>query len=242
MVQCGRTVSIKKARTVGLGRRGVELQHGMPLVKYRERISAHLPKEIKITTREVPQNCTCIRPYSEIAAHLLLAFTPTTPTMAHLMNGPGILYVKACINSSPSNPLDEPTYLHWYDDDHIAEIVATSGMPNAFRYFHVSKIQGNGKPTPQCPRPYLAFYPMPDVAFTQGAEFKAIRVKSDILPGTGICYDMADNDVGYYALVGQKGNGQKGRSYEMIPFDRVADVRKGQRDILRLQKSSPRVM
>ncbi|KAJ4355582.1 uncharacterized protein N0V89_003602 [Didymosphaeria variabile] len=98
--------------------------------------------------------------------------------MAQPIKGPGLLYVKACINPSPSNPLTEPEYMHWYDDDHIAEIVATSGMPNAFRYFHVDKTPDNGKPTPECPRPYLAFYPMPDLAFTQGQEFKSIRVKS----------------------------------------------------------------
>ncbi|KAK7192356.1 hypothetical protein DPSP01_004943 [Paraphaeosphaeria sporulosa] len=148
--------------------------------------------------------------------------------MAQSMKGPGILYVKACINPSPSNPLEEPQYMHWYDDDHIAEIVETSGMPNAFRYFHVNKTPGQGKPTPDCPRPYLAFYPMPDIAFTQGAEFKKIRVHSDMLPGTGLCYDMADNDVGYYALVGQKGNGQKGSgkylaTSEIEPASQVTD-------------------
>ena len=137
--------------------------------------------------------------------------------MALPIKGPGILYVKACINPSPSNPLTEPEYMHWYDDDHIAEIVETSGMPNAFRYFHVDKTPDIGKPTPECPRPYLAFYPMQDLTFTQSQEFKSIKVKSDMLPGSGICYDMADTDVGYYALVGQKGNGKKGRSSEKGP-------------------------
>ncbi|KAF1970638.1 hypothetical protein BU23DRAFT_556599 [Bimuria novae-zelandiae CBS 107.79] len=137
--------------------------------------------------------------------------------MAEPIKGPGILYVKAAINPSPSNPLTEAQYMHWYDDDHIAEIVSTSGMPNAFRYFHVDKTPDHGKPTPECPRPYLAFYPMPDLAFTQGQEFKGIGVKSALLPGTGICYDMADTDVGYYALIGQRGNSKKGRSGEQKP-------------------------
>ncbi|KAJ4290561.1 hypothetical protein N0V90_010778 [Kalmusia sp. IMI 367209] len=127
--------------------------------------------------------------------------------MAKPIKGPGILFVKAAITPSPGNPLNEEQYLHWYDDDHIAEIIETSGMPNAFRWFHVDKTPGNGKPTPECPRPYLAFYPMLELAFTQGPEFKKIRVKSDMLPGTGVCYDMADTDVGYYALVEQRGSG-----------------------------------
>lgn len=131
--------------------------------------------------------------------------------------GPGILYVKVAINPSPSNPLTEAEYMHWYDDDHIAVIVQTSGMPNAFRYFHVDKVPDNGEPTPDCPRPYLAFYPMPALEFTQGQTFKTIRVKSDMLPGTGICYDMADTDVGYYALIYQSDTGKKGRSGERSP-------------------------
>jgi hypothetical protein len=44
---------------------------------------------------------------------------------------------------------------------------------------------------------------MPDLAFTQGPEFKSVRVKSDILPGSGIIYDMADMDVSYLGLVGK---------------------------------------
>ena len=141
--------------------------------------------------------------------------------MAQPIKGPGILYVKAAIAPSPSNPLTEAEYMHWYDDDHIAEIVQTSGMPNAFRYFHCNKIPDNGKPTADCPRPYLAFYPMPELAFTQSQEFRGIRIKSDMLPGTGICYDMADTDVGYYALAGQSGTGKKGRSDERKPSVRV---------------------
>jgi hypothetical protein len=48
---------------------------------------------------------------------------------------------------------------------------------------------------------YLAFYPMEDMAFTQGDEFRAIRVKSPILPDTGIIYDLAEMDVRYNGLV-----------------------------------------
>jgi hypothetical protein len=73
----------------------------------------------------------------------------------------------------------------------------TSGINDAYRY-----IDNDEKAS----KPYLAFYPMPDLAFTQGDEFKKIRVKSDLLPGTGLCYDLADIDVRYYGLTDKVGS------------------------------------
>lgn len=84
-----------------------------------------------------------------------------------------------------------------YDEDHIPEIMETSGISDAFRYIDNDK---------NASKPYLAFYPMPDLAFTQCEEFKKIRVKSDILPGSQICYDVADIDVRYYGLTGKVGS------------------------------------
>ena len=37
---------------------------------------------------------------------------------------------------------------------------------------------------------------MPDIEFTQGEEFKKIRVYSDLLLGRGPVYDLADVDYG----------------------------------------------
>jgi hypothetical protein len=88
--------------------------------------------------------------------------------------------------------MSEEVYMKWYDEDHIAEIMETSGIHSAFRYIDAVRKED---------KPYLAFYPMPDLAFTQGDEFRKIRVKSDLLPGSGICYDLAAIDVRYYGLV-----------------------------------------
>jgi hypothetical protein len=117
--------------------------------------------------------------------------------MSAEIKGPGILWVTSRIAASAKDILSEEVFLKWYDDDHIAEIIETSGIKDAFRYINVEKGSSSA------PKPFLAFYPMEDLAFTQGAEFKKIKVKSDILPGTGICYDMADIDVGYFGLVGK---------------------------------------
>jgi hypothetical protein len=88
-------------------------------------------------------------------------------------------------------------------------VIKISGIHSAFRCLHVNKTSAHG--TSECPKPFLAFYPMSDLGFTQGAEFKQIKVKSDILPGTGICYDMADLDVGYHGLAGKTGTGKQGK-------------------------------
>jgi len=92
--------------------------------------------------------------------------------------------------------MDYEIYMKWYDEDHIAEIMETSGIQSAYRYIDVDN---------KASKPYLAFYPMDDVAFTQGEEFKKIKVKSALLPGTGLCYDLADIDVRYIGLIGKSG-------------------------------------
>ncbi|ORY15278.1 hypothetical protein BCR34DRAFT_478161 [Clohesyomyces aquaticus] len=118
--------------------------------------------------------------------------------MSSDIKGPGMLWVTSCISESAKDILDEKTYLiDWYDNTHIAEIIQTKGIKNAFRYRDVEQGTPNGS------KPYLAFYPMPDIAFTQGPDFKHITVKSDCLPGSGICYDLADIDVNYLGLVGK---------------------------------------
>jgi hypothetical protein len=114
--------------------------------------------------------------------------------MASNIKGPGMLYVTSKI--SRPDIMSEEVYMKWYDEDHIAEIMETSGISDAYRYIDTDK---------NADKPYLAFYPMPDIAFTQGSEFKKIKVKSDLLPGSGLCYDLADIDVRYYGLTGTSG-------------------------------------
>ena len=70
-------------------------------------------------------------------------------------------------------------------------------MRSAFRYRDVEFAEKKKRKE----KTYLAFYPMEDLAFTQGDEFRSIRVKSPILPDTGIIYDLAEMDVRYNGLV-----------------------------------------
>jgi hypothetical protein len=109
---------------------------------------------------------------------------------ASTIKGPGILYVNSKI--ARTDLLNEESYMKWYGEDHIPEVIETSGIDSALRFKDVDKTVNN---------PFLVMYPMKDIAFTQGEEFKKIKVHSDLLPGGGPIYDLADIDVRYYGLI-----------------------------------------
>jgi hypothetical protein len=115
--------------------------------------------------------------------------------MTEAIKGPGLLYVRSRIAQSAKDILDEQSFLKWYDDEHIAEVVNTSGIRSGFRYLDVDKTSPLGDAFNT--KPFLAFYPMQDLAFTLGDEFRKIGFQSKNLPGTGIVYDLADLDVSY---------------------------------------------
>jgi hypothetical protein len=130
------------------------------------------------------------------------------------IQGPGILFVRSRISPSAHNILSEPTFLAWYDNEHIPEVVSTSGIGSAFRFVDMHKSSPIG--TKQNPKPFLACYPMQDLAFTLGDEFKKIGFKSSALPGSGVIYDLADMDVSYLGIVGQTTAGKKGEAKAVI--------------------------
>tara|TARA_R110002003_G_scaffold109_5_gene9174 strand:+ start:51718 stop:52197 length:480 start_codon:yes stop_codon:yes gene_type:complete len=118
--------------------------------------------------------------------------------MTDSIQGPGLLHVRSRIAQSAKDILDEPTFLKWYDDEHIAEVISTSGIKSGFRYIDVNKTSACGDANN--PKPFLAFYPLEKLEFTLGEEFRKIAVQSDNLPGSGIVYDLADLDVSYLGL------------------------------------------
>ncbi|CAK7215346.1 hypothetical protein SCUCBS95973_002450 [Sporothrix curviconia] len=119
------------------------------------------------------------------------------------IKGPGLLFVQSRITRP--DIMSEEVFMHWYDTDHIAEVVETSGIDSAIRWKH------DELDTTRLP--YLSVYPLEDIAFLRSDEFKAIRVSSDLLPGTKLCYDLAAFDVGYFNILQvadptNKGKGQ----------------------------------
>ncbi|KAI4652031.1 hypothetical protein J4E93_002228 [Alternaria ventricosa] len=124
------------------------------------------------------------------------------------IQGPGILFVRSRISPSANDILPEPTFLAWYDNEHIPEVVSTSGIDSAFRFVDIHKSSSSGDE--QNPKPFLACYPMNDLAFTLGDEFKKIGFKSSALPGSGVIYDLADMDVSYLGIVGKTPSRREG--------------------------------
>lgn len=115
--------------------------------------------------------------------------------MIFKIDGPGLLHVRSRI----SNPaLKEAVFTKWYDEEHIPERVSTSGIKSGFRYIDINKTPGDGgKGDERNPKPFFAFYPMADLRFTQGEEFKGISVTGKEIPGSGVVYDFAEFDVCY---------------------------------------------
>lgn len=107
------------------------------------------------------------------------------------MSGPGILWVNSKITKPDA--VSPELFTRWYEEVHIPDIFATSGIKSAVRYQNID---------PKAERPYLAVYAMKDIAFLQTDEFKAISVHSDMLPGPShACFDIADFDTRYYEAV-----------------------------------------
>ena len=144
------------------------------------------------------------------------------PLAVPTMSGPGLLFVLGKI--SRPDLMDEATYMNWYDNDHIAEILETpsdtAGIKTAFRFIHADHHEANW--------PYLALYPMEDLAFLNSEGFRKITVHSKLLPGSGLIYDLADNEVRYYALksIYDATKRGKGHTKAIVPaqFDGVQDV------------------
>lgn len=133
--------------------------------------------------------------------------------MAHNISGPGILFVESGI--SQPDVLDEKTFMKWYDEDHIPEILRTSGVSSARRFKSVDTTVD---------KPYLSMYAMNDLSFVLGEEFKNISVHSDILPGSGICYDLAEFQLRFDTLIQVYDPLKKGKGESRQPHDVLARV------------------
>lgn len=132
--------------------------------------------------------------------------------MSESIQGLGILWVQSRISATSKDILDEATFLKWYDDEHITEVVSTSGIHSGFRYIDVNKTSACGNSAN--PTPFLAFYPLKDIAFTLSDEFKKINIRSDLLPGSGIVYDLAEFDIscmGFINATARKGEAERAK-------------------------------
>lgn len=96
---------------------------------------------------------------------------------------PGLLYAGSKI--SRPDILKEKTFFEWYDEEHIPELVQTSGFDSAFRFIDSD---------PGSEWPYLAVYPTKDFSFFKSDAFKGMKsLQSDKLPGTGAAAEVMDS-------------------------------------------------
>lgn len=123
------------------------------------------------------------------------------------VQGKGAYIVRSSLHRS--DLLDESTFMRWYEEDHIPEVISTSRISSARRFVSTDL---------QADKPYLAMYPMDDIGFTQTKEFQAINVKSDILPGDHPIYDLADFDVRCDKLVHVHNNKEAKGSTKTLVF------------------------
>jgi len=187
---------------LGWERREIKVEHGKHFPHSESRITAQGGGGLS-------QNKYRIFFLSIITLGLKSRIIPSEVKMSntsHLaIKGPGLLYVNSKI--ARTDLLDEERYMKWYGQDHIAEILLTSGFHSAVCFKDINA---------KADKPYLVMYPMEDIAFTQGEEFKKIKVHSDLLPNGGPIYDLADFEVRYYGLV-QKYEPKSTKPGELLP-------------------------
>ncbi|KAF2646315.1 hypothetical protein P280DRAFT_357945, partial [Massarina eburnea CBS 473.64] len=97
----------------------------------------------------------------------------------------GVLWVSSRIAdpSLPSTTLTPSALCAWYENQHIQEVTALSGVPCAARYEAITP-QPDAKAW-SAQAPWLTVYEMPDIAFRHTEEFKGLdgqrEPKGDLL-------------------------------------------------------------
>jgi hypothetical protein len=110
-----------------------------------------------------------------------------------IIEGPGILVVRFRMSPFKRHLINEVTFRDWYGYFRRRP-ASTSGIKSVYCYrdsnnFYLVGDTGNGKP-------FLAIYPMEDLAFTQSEEIRRIGFDTKILPGANANL-VLDIEVGY---------------------------------------------
>ncbi|TKA62772.1 hypothetical protein B0A49_09097 [Cryomyces minteri] len=107
----------------------------------------------------------------------------------------GLLFATSKIK----NPeLSDDIYNKWYNDIHLPDVLATGCAPIALRYKNKNK---------DAKMPYLALYPLDDLALLESEKFKNIPLTSDVLPGGGEAFENIEFAIRTYLPI-QKFEGQ----------------------------------
>jgi hypothetical protein len=112
-------------------------------------------------------------------------------TVSETPTGTGLMTARSKITSPELLSVD--AFTKWYNEIHVPDVLASSGVVSAFRYVTANP----GK----VERPYLAYYPLQDLGFLNSEEFRTIPVTSKTLPGSQNIFDLVDFAVGYHKLI-----------------------------------------
>ncbi|KAF2841017.1 hypothetical protein M501DRAFT_1015004 [Patellaria atrata CBS 101060] len=110
---------------------------------------------------------------------------------------PGLFFVNSGI-TSPN--LNTTAWNSWYNNEHIRDLLQTSEVHTAYRYYSTYPEETD--------QPYLAFYPLQHVAWLESEEFITVPNVSSTLNVPEInqdptsCYDVADFEFRAYSTVG----------------------------------------
>jgi hypothetical protein len=101
------------------------------------------------------------------------------------LSGPGVLWINSRITDTASLSVD--AFATWYENIHIPDIIAAKpgGILASWRYQCTDKDR---------PAPFLAVYKVPDLAFLQSPEFKAIPMTHPTLHENGPIHRFAQFD------------------------------------------------
>ncbi|KAF2496741.1 hypothetical protein BU16DRAFT_507377 [Lophium mytilinum] len=108
------------------------------------------------------------------------------------LSGPGILWINSKITAP--DKLSPELFKTWYEEAHIPDIIGAKkgSVLAAWRYQCAN---------PERPAPYLALYSIPDLAFLQTAEFRAVPMVHEMLPEGGPIHKFANFDTRYYKKI-----------------------------------------
>ncbi|KAH8887790.1 hypothetical protein GQ53DRAFT_749476 [Thozetella sp. PMI_491] len=104
---------------------------------------------------------------------------------------PGFILANSKISD---DSLDADTFRTWYEEVHIPDVLATSGIFSSFRFQ-----APDSEPTR---RPYLAVYPLSDLMWLANGEFFRVPLTSDLLPNPSKhISEVADFDIRFYQTI-----------------------------------------
>lgn len=99
---------------------------------------------------------------------------------------PGLLWVASSLVSDRPHQLTATRFCDWYENQHIDEVVALSGVPAAARYEAVPILPPDLAPQDRPPwllrAPWLSLYELSEVGFRNTDEFKALDGQSPPSP------------------------------------------------------------